>query len=235
MEAYKETFIDALFSCGAFRTGQFRLKSGRMSPYFINVGVFNSGMLLQTLGEAYADAIMDHVTETGFDLVFGPSYKGIPIALATTIALHVRHGATKGWVFDRKERKTYGEFTSAQTDADAARSCLVGATIKPGIRVVIVDDVFTTGDTKSDVVTLLRTAEPTLSIPALFIAVDRMEKDDKGNSAIDAFVRKTKIPVHAIVNIYEIIHHLAQNGQINSETQNSIESYLHKYGCSPAS
>ncbi len=231
MEAYKKTFIDVLFNCGAFRTGQFKLKSGRMSPYFVNVGVFNSGTLLQTLGEAYAASILDHVTETGFDVVFGPSYKGIPIALATTIALHAHHGVTKGWVFDRKERKTYGEFTSGQTDADAARSCLVGAMIKPGMRVAIVDDVFTTGGTKLDVVTLLRTAEPEVSIPALFIAVDRMEKDDKGNSAIDAFVQKTGIPVYSIVNVYEIVQHLSQNGRINSETQESIESYLQKYGC----
>jgi orotate phosphoribosyltransferase len=230
MEAYKETFIDVLFKCGAFRTGQFKLKSGRMSPYFVNTGVFNSGTLLQTLGEAYAASILDHLTETGFDAVFGPSYKGIPIALSTTIALNESHGVTKGWLFDRKERKTYGEFTSSQTDADAARSCLVGAAIKPGMRVVIVDDVFTTGDTKSDVVNLLRTAESEISIPGLFIAVDRMEKNDTGKSAIDAFVQKTAIPVYSIVNIYEIVQHLSQNGRINSETQKSIESYLQKYG-----
>jgi orotate phosphoribosyltransferase len=230
MEAYKETFIDVLYECGAFRTGEFRLKSGRISPYFINMGVFNSGTLLQTLGEAYAASILSHVGERSFDAVFGPSYKGIPIALATTIALNSRHGVTKGWLFDRKERKTYGEFTSGQTNADAAKSCLVGATIKPGMRIIIVDDVFTTGDTKFDVVNLLRTAEPDISIPALFIAVDRMEKDDAGNSAIEAFTRKSGIPVHAIVNVREIIEHLSQKRRIDNETQKHIESYLKKYG-----
>lgn len=122
MQDYQRRFVDFLVECGAFRLGEFTLKSGRLSPTFVNTGLVEDGLGLLRLGEAYAARMTDAVGADGFDSVFGPAYKGVPLAVATAIAL-AQKGVKKPYLFDRKERKTHGEEASAKA---SAASLLVG-------------------------------------------------------------------------------------------------------------
>ena len=145
---HQREFIDFLVKSQALLFGDFTLKSGRRSPYFINAGKFNSGRLVFELGRFYAAHIVETVLKGSarpIDLIFGPSYKGVPLAVTTSICLHLHHGVSTGFVFDRKEEKDHGD-----------RGKFVGQKISPGDRVLIVEDVITAGTTLRQVVPLLR-------------------------------------------------------------------------------
>ena len=163
MQDYQRAFADFLVDCGAFRLGQFTLKSGRLSPTFVNTGLVEDGVGLLRLGEAYAGRMLDAVGADGFDSVFGPAYKGIPLAVATAVALAGK-GVKKPYLFDRKERKTHGEEASAKADAAAL---LVGHRPAAGERIALVDDVLTTGATKYEAVALLKSLVEGARFPAL--------------------------------------------------------------------
>lgn len=230
MQEYQEQFADFLVACGAFKLGTFTLKSGRESPTFVNTGLVKDGAGLKRLGEAYAGKIVDVVGDDGFDSVFGPSYKGIPIAVSTVIALAGR-GVVKNCLFDRKERKTHGEEASAGADAAAL---LVGHRPGPGERIVLVDDVMTDGATKREAVALLRKLVPDVKIPALVVGVDREEVGKDGRAAGATFEADTGVPVVAAVRMTEMLDYLHGKGDVSDTDLGRCREYLARYGTDAA-
>jgi orotate phosphoribosyltransferase len=223
MEDYKKEFINFLLDKEVLRIGEFKLKSGRVSPYFVNTGMFKDGESIGKLGWFYAAKIMDTFIQSDFDIIFGPAYKGIPLSVATTIALSRDFGVNKGYSFNRKEPKNHGEATQQ-------KNWLVGEKIEPKDKILLIDDVFTTGDTKYEVINLLNAIAENLHFVGLIIAVDRQEIGIDGNDAIKQFEKKTGIPVYSIVNIKEIIEYLGDNKKITHPIRQRFENYLRKYG-----
>jgi orotate phosphoribosyltransferase len=222
MEEYKQEFIKFLLETGALKFGEFTLKSGRISPYFINTGMFDDGKSIAKLGYFYASKIKECVGED-FDILFGPSYKGIPLALTTSIALASNFNINRGYTFDRKEAKEHGD-----------KGALVGHKIDDGNRIVILDDVFTTGKTKEDTVSLLK-GIASAKFKCVVIAVDRQETVADGKSAIKEFEKKYNIPVESIVTISEIkdfLHNKEINGKvyIDDEIKEKLDNYAAQYG-----
>lgn len=230
MHDYQRRFVDFLVECGAFRLGQFTLKSGRLSPTFLNTGLVDDGVGLLRLGEAYAGRMVDTVGAAGFDSVFGPAYKGIPLAVATTVALAGR-GIKKPYLFDRKEKKTHGEEASAKADAAAL---LVGHRPVAGERIALVDDVLTTGATKYEAVALLRTLVEGARFPCLVIALDRQEVGPDGNDACGKFTADTGIPVVPAVTMTEVLGYLDETGRLKGEDRARCLAYLSSFGTPPA-
>lgn len=188
--AEKRAFVEFLISVGALQFGEFTLKSGRVSPYFFNVGRFQTGAQISRLGEFMAAGILAAAPEA--TVIFGPAYKGIPLCLSTAMALARVHGRDVGYLFDRKEVKTHG---------DAGR--FVGRTPDAGDRIALVDDVITDGATKHEAVAMLRASFPA-PIDVLVIAFNRMERDAQGRDALAEFTRATGIPVHALLSLAEL-------------------------------
>jgi orotate phosphoribosyltransferase len=230
VQDYQRRFVDFLLECGAFRLGQFTLKSGRLSPTFVNTGLVDDGLGLLRLGEAYAGRMVDAVGAGGFDSVFGPAYKGVPLAVATAIALAGR-GVRKPYLFDRKERKTHGEEASAKADAAAI---LVGHRPAAGERIALVDDVLTTGATKYEAVNLLRSLVEGARFPVLVIAVDRQEVGPDGHDACGKFTADTGIPVAPTVTMTEILTHLEATNRLAAPDRARCVEYLATYGTVPA-
>jgi orotate phosphoribosyltransferase len=190
-ETKKPDLVALLRGCGALLTGDFELKSGRRSPYFVDFGRIPDGATLNELGECYARKIMDELDPNSFDVVFGPAYKAIPIAVATAAAL-ARMGVNKRYAFDRKVEKTYGE-----------KSRFIGGELAPGTRVLIVDDVITDGGTKLEIIETLR-ALPGVSVVGVVVGVDRSE----GSGAVADFERRTQAQLKAICTIDDIDAHV---------------------------
>ncbi len=186
----KRALLDLMQRAGSLLFGSFTLKSGRISPYFFNVARFQSGPLLEELGLHYARAI--ERVAPGATIVFGPAYKGIPLSIATAMALSHVSGRSIGYLFNRKEEKTHGD-----------RGVFVGQTPGAGDRVVLVDDVITDGETKREAVALLRSVFPA-PIAALVIAFDRMEQDSQGRDALQEFQRDTGVPVFALLTLADL-------------------------------
>lgn len=229
MQDYQRRFIDFLVQTGAFRLGSFTLKSGRVSPTFVNTGLVDDGPGLVELGEAYAARLLEACGRDGFDAVFGPAYKGVPLAVATVVAL-ARLERPTPYLFDRKERKDHGE-EAASGDAAAL---LVGHRPAPGERIVLVDDVLTTGATKFEAVELLRSLVPDVSFPALIVAVDRQELGDDGLDAGTRFTRATGVPVNAAVRMTEVLTHLAETDRLSAADRVASADYLGRYGTEDA-
>jgi len=233
MEDYKEIFIDFLLKKEALKIGEFKLKSGRMSPYFINTGMFDDGFGIRELGNSYADKIADKFKPEEFDIIFGPAYKGIPLAVATAISLSRDFGINKGYAFNRKEPKGHGEATKE----DRQKNWLVGSEIKEGSKILMLDDVVTTGGTKYEAINLLNSVADYLKYPGLVIAVDRQEvggTEKSQLSAVEEFQRNTGIAVEPIVTISEIMEHLWGNRKITEDNRRRLESYLIEYGTEEA-
>jgi orotate phosphoribosyltransferase len=226
VQDYQRQFVDFLVASGAFRLGEFTLKSGRSSPTFVNTGLVDDGLGLLRLGEAYAGSLLDAVGAEGFDSVFGPAYKGIPLAVATAIALASR-GVRKPYLFDRKERKTHGEEASAKADAAAL---LVGHRPAAGERIALVDDVMTDGATKREAVALLRSLVDAVRFPALVIAVDREEVGPDGREASAQFTADTGVPVVAAVRMTEALSHLEATGRLPAADLARCVEYLDRHG-----
>lgn len=223
-----DEFTKFLLDTRALKFGDFTLKSGRKSPYFINAGSFNDGQLISRLGKFYASAILQ-AQEDGiigeFDTVFGPAYKGIPLAVATSQALSELTGRSVGYTFDRKEVKDHGD-----------GGMFVGTQLVDGMRVLLVDDVMTAGTAVREVVPKIKAAAD-VQVAGLVLSVDRMEKTkDSDKSAVQDVQEEFGFPVIAIAQIAQIIeaarmmHDEDGSLLIDEELSNRIEAYFAQYG-----
>jgi orotate phosphoribosyltransferase len=210
MHDYQTRFVDYCLRRGALRFGEFTLKSGRVSPYFFNAGIFNRGADLAALAEFYADAIVQ--SEVEFDLLFGPAYKGIPLAAITASALFQLHQRDIPYAFNRKEAKDHGEGGS-----------IVGADING--RVMIIDDVITAGTAIREAIALIQAQGA--SVCAVTIALDRQEKGQGQLSAIQE-LEQQGIRVVSIIRLEHILEYLGSSG--DQAERAAIESYRARYG-----
>lgn len=193
MEAFQRAFIESALAHQVLKFGEFTLKSGRQSPYFFNAGLFNTGRALAQLGRCYADAIVH--SDVQFDVLFGPAYKGIPIASATAVALADQHDRNVPWCFNRKEAKDHGE-----------GGLLVGAPLQG--QVLVVDDVITAGTAIREVMTLIDHSPATLG--GVVVALDRQERGRGELSAIQEVERDFKVPVVSIIKLDHLVSFLAE-------------------------
>ncbi len=193
MEPYQQAFIELLVRHEVLRFGEFTLKSGRRSPYFVNAGQFRTGAAISGLGRAYAECLRR--ASLRCDLLFGPSYKGVPLAVATAIAM-AELGDDAPFCFDRKEHKEHGE-----------GGWFVGTAPTAGMRVVIVDDVITSGKSIHESIELLRrTAD--VQIAGVVVAVDRQERGTGERTTLAELQSELGVPVCPIVTIRDVIDHL---------------------------
>ncbi|VVC02071.1 Orotate phosphoribosyltransferase [uncultured archaeon] len=222
MQKYQKDFIELAVHAGALKFGSFTLKSGRVSPYYFNSGVFYSGEFTCALASVFSQLINLKIKPEKYGIVFGPAYKGIPLAVSVAMALAER-GVNKEWCFNRKEAKEHGD-----------KGTFVGAPVSDGSRIIMIDDVFTTGGAKEEAIGQLSSVAK-VSIAGVFILVDRQEKDKEGKNAIAEFEAKHRTKVHAVVTADEIFEHLSRNrinGQlcVTPEIMQSYKDYRKKYG-----
>lgn len=222
MEQYKQDFIEFLAASGALQFGEFTLKSGRQSPYFVNTGLFETGKQIAKLGNYYAAAIKDAYADE-FDLLYGPAYKGISLCVATVMSLASDFNSNKEYTFNRKEIKDHGD-----------KKLLLGHTPTDGDRVVIIDDVITDGGALVESMDLLQDVAD-LTYTGVILSVNRQEKTKEGKNAVENFTEKYNMPINFIVTVSEVMKHLYNrevNGQIlldDAKLQQMTE-YLAEYG-----
>jgi len=224
MEDYKQQFIEFMVQANVLTFGDFTTKSGRQTPFFINTGNYNSGAQTARLGEYYARALHDSLG-TDFDCLFGPAYKGIPLAVATGMVLARDYGHDVGVSFDRKEAKDHGEGGS-----------LIGWKLRDGDRVVIVEDVTTAGTSIRHSIPLLEAAAA-VEVAALIVSVDRMERGQAERSALAELREEFGLRTIAIVTLDDIVAHL--HGRelggtvvIGDAMKARIDAYRAEYGAS---
>jgi orotate phosphoribosyltransferase len=212
VKEYQVAFIEFALARNVLRFGEFTLKSGRTSPYFFNAGLFNTGGDLARLGRFYAAALMDSGIE--FDLLFGPAYKGIPIATTTAVALNDHHNLDVPYCFNRKEAKTHGEGGS-----------LVGSELAG--RVMLVDDVITAGTAIRESMEIIAAHQATLA--GVLIALDRQEKGKGELSAIQEVERDFGCKIVSIVKLADLINYLSAKPGMEAELA-SVSAYREQYG-----
>jgi orotate phosphoribosyltransferase len=210
--AYQSDFIELCTQLGVLRFGSFTLKSGRESPYFFNAGLFNTGAAIAAVGRAYASALAG--SDLKFDMLFGPAYKGIPLVTITAAALAERHQRSVPFAFNRKEAKDHGE-----------GGRIVGSPLKG--RVLIVDDVITAGTAIRESIEIIRGLGAT---PAgVLLALDRQERASGSDfSAVQEVRNEFEIPVVAVINLSDLMHHVSQTGQ--AAELSSMRRYRERYG-----
>ncbi len=211
MQPYKHDFIEFLESAGVLKFGDFTAKSGRKIPYFINAGDIKTGEQIMRLGEFYARAYREHLGDRK-TVLFGPAYKGIPIAVSAAAAL-ARDGLDLPFCFNRKEAKDHGE-----------GGILVGYKPQPGEEIVIAEDVITAGTAIRESMEILSQLEG-VKVAACFIMVNRGEKGKTDKSAMDEIKDEFGFPVYAVVDVYDIIEYLEEKPE-NAENVQRIKNYL---------
>ena len=217
MEAYKQEFVDFMLDSQVLRFGNFTLKSGRKSPFFMNAGLYITGTQLMKLGEFYAKAI--HTTYgDDFDVLFGPAYKGIPISVATTIAYSRLYGKEIRYCSNRKEAKDHGD-----------AGILLGSPIKDGDRVVVIEDVTTSGKSMEETIPIVK-AQGDVKIIGLMVSLDRCERGKGEKSALAEIKDLYGFETNAIVSMNEIIGYLVEKGVIDAELKARIDAYYEQYG-----
>lgn len=224
MEQYKREFIDFMLESKVLKFGDFTLKSGRKSPFFMNAGAYQNGTQLERLGEYYARAIHD-AYGLDFDVLFGPAYKGIPLAVATVMAISRLYGVDIRYCANRKEVKDHGD-----------TGILLGSRLRDGDRVVIIEDVTTSGASMAETVPILR-AQAKVEILGLMVSLNRMEVGLEGKvSALDEIKEKYGFPAGAIVTMEEVISYLgtAREGEekafLTDEIKDALNEYYAQYG-----
>ena len=213
MEPYKSQFLEVCLQHGILRFGEFKLKSGRISPYFFNAGLFNDGRLLQEVGSAYAHLLSESITSPY--MLYGPAYKGIPLASVTALQLSALHNQSINYAFNRKEEKDHGEGGS-----------IVGASLQGDV--VVIDDVITAGTSVRESVDIINQNQARLA--AVVIALDRQEVAPKSElSAVQEVEQFLGVPVFSILKLSDLISHL----ELNNEMQEYLEpmkNYQSLYG-----
>lgn len=222
MEAYKKEFIEFMVDCQVLKFGEFTLKSGRKSPFFMNAGLYVTGAQLEKLGEYYAKAIHDNYGDD-FDVLFGPAYKGIPLSVATTMAFHRLYGKEIRYCSNRKEAKDHGD-----------AGILLGSPIKDGDRVVIIEDVTTSGKSIEETFPIIQ-AQGDVKIIGLMVSLNRMERGKGTQSALVEIKEKYGFDANAIVTMAEVVEHLYNkeyNGKvvIDDKLKSAIDAYYEQYG-----
>jgi orotate phosphoribosyltransferase len=212
MQAYQRDFIRFAIERGVLRFGQFTLKSGRVSPYFFNAGLFDSGLALAQLGRFYAAAVVESGID--FDVLFGPAYKGIPLAATTAVALAEHHQRDMPWCFNRKEAKAHGE-----------GGTLVGAPLAG--RVLIIDDVITAGTAIREVMQIIQAQGAQAA--GVLIALNRQERGKGELSAIQEVERDYAMPVVSIVSLEQVLEYLAEDAELKQYLP-AVQAYRAEYG-----
>ena len=225
MEQYKQEFIEFMVESDVLKFGEFTLKSGRKSPFFMNAGAYVTGSQLMRLGEYYAKAIHEKYGDD-FDVLFGPAYKGIPISVVTAVAFSKLYGKEVRYCSDRKEEKDHG----------ADKGSFLGSSLKDGDRVVMIEDVTTSGKSMEETVPKVRGAA-NVEIVGLMVSLNRMEMGLGGKmSALDEIRETYGFPTNAIVTMEEVVEHLYNKecqGKIviNDEIKKASDAYYEQYGC----
>ena len=213
MSDYKQAFIELALACEALKFGEFTLKSGRVSPYFFNAGQFQTGQALAALGRFYSQALVD--SDVPFDMVFGPAYKGIPLATVTAASLAENHDRDLPFAYNRKEAKTHGE-----------GGTVVGAPLKG--KIAIVDDVITAGTAVREVLGMIEQAEATPA--AIVIGLNRQERGIGDISAIAELESQTGIKVISLIRLDDIMGYLHDRSQDFPGVYERIVAYRNEYG-----
>ena len=222
MEQYKQEFIEFLIDSQVLKFGDFTLKSGRKSPFFMNAGAYVTGTQLRRLGEYYAKAIHDHYG-LDFDVLFGPAYKGIPLSVATTMAISELYGKDVRYCSNRKEVKDHGD-----------TGILLGSKLKDGDRVVIIEDVTTSGKSIEETFPIIK-AQADVEIKGLMVSLNRMEKGQGEKSALCEIKEKYGFDANAIVTMADVVEYLYQKEYkgtvyIDEERKKQIDDYYAVYG-----
>jgi len=213
MENYKQNFIQMSIDIGALKFGEFELKSGRVSPYFFNMGLFSSGRSMKNIGDFYAAALEESNLE--YDMLFGPAYKGVPLVSVLSSSLFVNHEKDVSFVYNRKEKKEHGEG---------------GQIVGPSLagKIVIVDDVITAGTAIKEASKMI--IEAGAEISGILIALDRQEKGAGDSSAVKEVSQELGVPVISIVNLDQILTYVKNSPSEFGDYVNRIEGYREKYG-----
>jgi len=222
MEQYKQEFIDFMIESDVLKFGEFTLKSGRKSPFFMNAGAYVTGTQLRKLGEYYAKAIHDNYG-LDFDVLFGPAYKGIPLSVATTMAINELYGKDIRYCSNRKEVKDHGD-----------TGILLGSKLKDGDRVVIIEDVTTSGKSIEETFPIIK-AQADVEIKGLIVSLNRCERGKGDKSALQEIQEVYGFPANAIVSMEEVVEYLynqPRNGRIliDDAMKASIDAYYEQYG-----
>lgn len=213
MQTYQKEFLDMAISSGVLSFGSFTLKSGRVSPYFFNAGLLNTGLAISTLAKSYARAISHH--RLTYNMLFGPAYKGIPIVTATSIALSEQENKAIPFAYNRKEAKTHGEgglFVGAPLDGD----------------VLILDDVMTAGTAVRQSIELLE-RQSTVRVSGIVVALDRQEKGQGELSTVQELAQEINVPVVSIINLSHVLEYVETSGELDEYTD-AIKAYRDRYG-----
>mgnify|MGYP002519437178 CR=1 FL=1 len=214
---YKEEFVKFMVDSGVLTFGEFTLKSGRIAPYFINAGNYKTGAQLAKLGGFYAECIKDNNIDV--ETLFGPAYKGIPLAVSATVALYNKFGIDVSYCFDRKEAKDHGE-----------GGMFVGKALADGEKVVIIDDVMTSGKAMRESLPKLKSAAD-VNVTGMVITVDRMEKGlNTDDSAVQEVYKEFGVKVYSIVTINDIIDAIKNGVVEGKEYLDAMLAYREKYG-----
>ena len=213
MQNYKQTFFELAMARGNLKFGEFTLKSGRVSPYFFNAGGFDDGRSLEVLSDCYAQAILD--SGLAFDMLFGPAYKGIPLASGIAIMLNSSHQRNIPFAYNRKEAKAHGE-----------GGMLVGAPLEG--RVLVIDDVITAGTAVREVIAMI--AEAGAELAGVAIGLDRQERGEGELSAIQEVERAYRVPVLSIINMSHLIDYLENSDNDFADVLADMKDYRERYG-----
>ena len=222
MESYKKEFIEFMVEAKVLSFGEFTLKSGRKSPFFMNAGAYVTGTQLRRLGEYYAKAIHNQYGDD-FDVLFGPAYKGIPLSVATTMAYSELYGKEIRYCSNRKEMKDHGD-----------TGILLGSSLKDGDRVVIIEDVTTSGKSIEETFPIIQ-AQARVSIRGLMVSLNRCERGKGEKSALEEIQELYGFETNAIVSMYEVVEYLYNrpcqgNILIDDAMKQAIDEYYARYG-----